>query len=140
MKQIYFIFGIIAMIVLISGCEIENNALEIRNVKYFFDNIEQFNENLPRAGISEEVIIKGKLIEEEVEVLCVTEPCLSVKKFALQDINDENYKITIFETNQILQQLEIGKVYILKGILEKDVDFGRKIVYISNFKPVEVVK
>ena len=111
-----------------------------KDVKYFFDNIGSFNENLSRSGISESVFIRGKLIEVELQGQCFQAPCLPVKHFALQDINNESYNIRIYQVNPLAQKLEIGRIYILKGILKKDVDFGKKIVYIHNFEPEEVIK
>ncbi len=111
-----------------------------KDVRYFFDNIDSFNENLPRSGISELVFIRGKLIEVEFQVQCIKAPCLPVKHFALQDINNESYKIVIYQVNPLAQKLETGRIYIFKGTLKKDVDFGRKIVYINNFEPEEVIK
>lgn len=111
-----------------------------KDVKYFFDNIDSFHENLSRSGISESVFIRGRLIEIEFPVQCIKAPCLPVKHFALQDINNESYKIKIYQVNPLAQKLEIGRIYILKGILKKDVDFGRKIVYINNFEPEEIIK
>lgn len=112
-----------------------------KDVQYFFDNINSFNEDLSRLGISESVSIRGKLIEVESQVQCIKAPCYPVKKhFALQDINNESYKIVIYQVNPLAQNLETGRTYILKGILKKDVDFGKKMVYISNFEPEEVIK
>jgi len=111
-----------------------------KDVKYFFDNIDSFNENLSRSGISESVFIKGKLVEVEFQVQCIKAPCLPVKHFALQDISSERYKIVIYQVNPLAQKLEVGRIYILKGILKKDVDFGRKVVYINNFELEEVIK
>ena len=115
-------------------------SIEIKGVKYYFDNIESFNKNLSSRGISQKVIIKGKLLEVEVQAVCIKSPCPPVKQLVLQDINDEHYKISIYQVNRFAQQLEEGKIYAFKGILEKDVDWGRKIVYISNFKPQEIIE
>ena len=40
---------------------------------------------------------------------------------------------------QFARQLEIGKIYTLKGIVEEYVDFGWRKIYISNFIPQEII-
>lgn len=146
------IFGIVVALVLLIlilsmfffvRTALNNNVEEVveyKDVRYFFDNIEAFDESLPKSGISESVTIRGRIIETEFLVVCKTAPCPPVKHFALQDINDKEYKIIIYQVNPLIQQLKIGKTYILKGKLEKDIDFGRKIVYISNFDVQEIIK
>ena len=142
-KNVYTI--VLALCLIVSGnlfvvaINAESN-LEIKNVKYYFDNIEPFSENLSYEGISQEVIIKGKLLEVEVQAVCINSPCPPVKQLVLQDINDKHYTITIYQINPLAQQLEKGNIYALKGMLEKDIDRGRKIVYITNFKPQEIIE
>lgn len=142
MKKVYIIFLTFCLLILWNyflGAVNAEDYIEAKDVKYYFDNIESFDENLSR-GIYQEVIIKGTLIEAEFKAQCKKSPCPPVKHFALQDIKNENYKIVIYQTNLLVQQLEIGKVYTLKGVLEKGVDLGRKVVDISDFKPKEIIE
>lgn len=81
--------------------------------------------------ISQVVTIKGRFVEFELEAVCKQGPCPSVTHFALEDLSDPKYKILIYQTDPLAQRLEKGKVYVLKGVLEKGV---------SNFKPQEIIK
>lgn len=142
-EKIYIIISIVAGIFFSNNFAVLVNAqsdLETHDVKYYFDNIEAFNPNISRNGIEQEVAIRGLLTKVKAITLCKKAPCNQVKHFALQDINNTNYHIIIYEVNPLLQQLEIGKIYVLQGILEKDVDFGRQTVYISNFKPQKILE
>lgn len=110
------------------------------DVKYFFDTLEPFSESIPRSGITREVVIRGKIIQKEAKVLCIKAPCNPIKVFVFEDINNINYSIGIYETNSLLSKLVIDGVYILKGELQIDADFGLKTVHINDFKPTEIVR
>ena len=135
---------------------LENNVLlpeqdqAYHDVKYYFDNIEIFSRNTPLKEIETQVVvIRGRLIEEEHVVQCVKSPCLSPKYFYLQDISDENFKIFIYDVNDVAKQLKLDESYIIKGVLKKNlrmtVPFERCNkdlckFEISLFQPSEVIK
>lgn len=139
--KIKIIAAIISFLVSASilACSLSaTNALEARDVKYYFDNIELFTEKLPRQ-MQQKVLIKGRIVEFDADVVCEQGPCPPVKMTALEDINDKNYNIIIYEGNPLIRELKIGQVYTLQGVLEKGVDFGRRTVYISSFDAKRII-
>src|SRR6267154_2418824 len=103
-------------------------AAKFHEVKYFFDNVEKFSSDIPRSGITEKVIVRGRFITYMPPVQCVKAPCPPVRAFGLQDIDDENYRFHLFDGNKLLRRLKVGNVYVLAGLLEKSVDVGRRTV------------
>jgi hypothetical protein len=115
------------------------DTLEPHNVKYYYDTLEPYGPNTPREGFRRETIIRGRLIEVELPTQCKLPPCPNVKAFALQDIDNADYKIVIRGSETITEQLKIGKIYTLKGTLLIDVDPGHGKIYISWFTPTSLI-
>ena len=87
---------------------------------------------------SQEAIIRGKIIIAEDKVFCKKGPCPPVKYQAISDINYPNYRLRLGnETNKDIIE---NKVYILKGLLWKSVDRGKKTVSIGAFVARELIK
>ena len=96
-----------------------NIKIEIsyHEVKYYFDNLETFDKNMP-SNIETQTFIKGKLVEEEHQVVCKTGPCPPIKAYYLQDLNEKKYKIYLYN-NELVKKLTVNNIYILKGELRK---------------------
>ena len=114
-------------------------GVEFHDVKYFFDNVEEFRGDIPRSGITEKVAVRGKLVTHMAPVQCAKGPCPPVTAFGFQDVDNENYRFHIFETNKLLRRLKVNSVYVLGGVLEKSIDVGHKRVFISSFDPKTII-
>jgi hypothetical protein len=113
---------------------------EVHDVKYFFDNVGPFRDNMPRSGIAtENITVRGKLLVLTVRRKCKNPPCVPKKTFVLQDVKNKRYALQIMETTPFLLELKANRIYTLSGILEKSVDFRRRKVSIFNFKPEKMV-
>ena len=134
--RILVVVVLVAAFVCLPKLVSSSSNTEFHDVKYFFDHIEMFSENLPRT-ITENIIVKGRLFTFSVQPQCKMAPCPPVLLFGLQDLSDEKYKITMF--GPLLDRLKVGRVYVLSGELNKGIDFGRKVVYISGFMPQKIV-
>lgn len=130
----FFIGGFVFMPAPFSG------AADVHDVKYFFDHTEPYRDDLPRAGLSETITVRGKLVSFEIKRRCKRGPCPPGRGFGLRDVANKKYMLHILDTSPFLEQLKINRVYILSGVLEKNVDFRRKKVSIFNFKPEKKIK
>src|SRR5438477_6681919 len=106
-------------------------AMEFHDVKYFFDNLETFRNDITRSGITEKVAVRGRVVTYMLPVRCVKGPCPPVKGIFFQDVDDENYRFPIFGGNNLLRRLKIGNVYVLDGMLEQAArhSFGADYLY-----------
>lgn len=114
---------------------LEANA---REVKYYFDNIETYHPGLA-GNFSQQVTVRGLLVEKEIQPACMTAPCNPIKDHYLQDLNSPDYSVLIGSGNQLVSGLTLNKIYILNGLLWKGVDTGKKKVEIMSFEPLQIV-
>lgn len=113
----------------------------VHSVKYFFDTAVLPKEGEVRAGYTNDVEIRGRLVAIKPEGLCKTAPCPTASsadyRYVIENAEDyiqnSKYRISIRKTGDpVARSLEEGTVYVFSGILEHSFNDAEKVQFVFD--------